>query len=88
MFRSNSEIDSLIREALGEADAEAFNDLGTQSMAELLSEAFRGRHRRHAIGGAVMNLVLFSTGIVTAPPIDRRHRRPHSRARGGRAGHQ
>ena len=34
-------------------------------MAELLTETFRGRHRRLAIGGAIVNLVLFSAGCVS-----------------------
>ena len=65
MSRSNSEIDDLIREALGDADSDAFDDLGTQSMVALLAETFRGRHRRWAIGGAVVNLALFSAAIVS-----------------------
>ena len=64
MSRSNSEIDDLIREALGEADA-TFDDLGTQSMAEGLAETFRGRNRQWAIGGAVANLALVAAAIVS-----------------------
>ena len=65
MPRSIDDIDDLIRQALGQADTEALDRLEGQSMAELLSEAFRGRHRRLAIGGAVMNLVLFAAGCVS-----------------------
>ena len=66
MSRSTNEIDELIRRALGESDAEALSGLDSQSVAELLTETFRGRHRRLAIGGAVLNLVFFIVGIVSA----------------------
>ena len=65
MPRSIDDIDELIRQALGQADAEALDRLEGQSMAELLTETFRGRHRRLAIGGAIVNLVLFSAGCVS-----------------------
>ena len=66
MSRSNNEIDELIRRALGQADAEVLAQFDSQSMSELLTETFRGRHRRMAIGGAAANLVFFVAGIVSA----------------------
>ena len=64
MSRPTHDIDNLIREALGEADAETHEQFGGQSMAELLADTFRGRHRRLAMGGAIVNLVLFVAAIV------------------------
>ena len=64
MSRSTNEIDELIRRALGESDAEALSGFDSQSVAELLTESFRGRHRRLAIGGAAF-LVLCDTAART-----------------------
>lgn len=66
MSRSNEDIDRLIREALARSDAELLEGLEDRSMAELLAETFRGRHRRLAIGGAVVNLAIFAAGIFAA----------------------
>ncbi|NIR42696.1 MAG: hypothetical protein GWN99_02375 [Gemmatimonadetes bacterium] len=66
MSRSNEEIDRLIRETLARSDAELLDHLEDRSMAELLAETFRGRHRRLAIGGAVVNLMIFAAGVFAA----------------------
>ncbi len=65
MSRSNSDIDELIREALGDADSRTFDDFGTQSMVALLGETFRGRNRWWAIGGVAANLLLFAGAVVS-----------------------
>jgi hypothetical protein len=41
--------DRIIRQALQREDAQAVPGLGDPSMAELLSETFRGRNRRLAV---------------------------------------
>lgn len=63
MSRSNDELDKLIREALETSDQEVLDQLEDPSMAELLVETFRGRHRRLAMGGVVVNLVVFAGAI-------------------------
>jgi len=47
-------------------EIEALEGLGGQSMAELLTETFRGRHRRIAAAGMVANLVFFVIGVFAA----------------------
>ena len=59
MPRSSDEIDDLILEALVQDDVEPVDDHEGQSMAQMLTGVFRGRHRRLAIGGAAVNLALF-----------------------------
>lgn len=66
MARPTRDIDDLIVRALEEEEREALEGLGGQSMAELLTETFRGRHRRMAAGGAVANLVFFVMGVFAA----------------------
>lgn len=65
MERSKDDLDDLIRSALGSSDRELVDRLEETSMAQLLTETFRGRHRRLAIGGAVMNLALFVAGVLS-----------------------
>ena len=64
--RSTDELDRLIREALEESDAELHEQLGEPSLPGLLAEAFRGRHRFFAVGGAVAIAVFFLLGIAGA----------------------
>ena len=66
MSKPTRDLDDLIRQALAEAEAEALESLGDQSMIELLTETFRGRHRRLAIGGVVVNLVFLAIGVAAA----------------------
>ncbi len=66
MARPTRDIDELILQALEEGEKEAMEGLGGQSMAELLTETFRGRHRRLAAAGVVANLVLFVLGVSAA----------------------
>jgi hypothetical protein len=66
MARPTRDIDELIRRALEEEEVDALEGLGGQSMAELLTETFRGRHRRVAAAGVVANLVFFVTGVYAA----------------------
>lgn len=55
----------LIREALGEPSDEGVDELKTQSVAELLTETFRGQNRRLAYGGAVVNVVFFGATVLS-----------------------
>jgi hypothetical protein len=66
MSRSNDELDKLIREALetsATSDQQALDHLGDPSLADLLAETFRGRHRRLAVGGVLVNLLVFAAAI-------------------------
>jgi len=66
MSRTDEDPDRIIRQALEEEEAEALGGLDDASMAELLAETFRGRHRRLAIGGAVLNLFLLAGTVYSA----------------------
>ena len=44
-MKSTREIDELIREALGPTDGELWDELGEQSMAELVTETFFGQRK-------------------------------------------
>ena len=44
-------------------DADVLSDFGEQSLAELLTEVFRGRQPLFVVGGFVANLVFFVFGI-------------------------
>jgi hypothetical protein len=65
MSRSNDELDDLIREALGQPDGELLLGDADPSMAERLTEVFRGRHRFLAVGGGIANLVLFVLAVFS-----------------------
>ncbi len=57
MTKSLKEIDVLIREALGQADAEMLDELEDLSLSEQMMETFRGSHRRlNAVGLVVMTV--------------------------------
>lgn len=66
MSKPTRDLDELIREAMALDDAEAFEGLGDQSLTELLTETFRGRHRRYAIGGVAVNLIFMLIGVAAA----------------------
>lgn len=65
MPRSDGDADDLIREVLEEADEDLLDRREDRSAAALLTEAFRGRNRRLAIAGAVVNLVLFVAAVFS-----------------------
>ena len=71
MSRPDEDTDSIIRQVLEEEEAEALEGLDDATMAELLTATFRGRHRRLAIGGAVLNLLLFAAAIFTHRDVGR-----------------
>lgn len=56
-MKAANEIDVQIREALGPADGELWDELGESSLSELASEAFFGRHR-------MFNFMSIAIGIV------------------------
>ena len=62
MKRSIEEIDVLIREALGQADADLLDQFGEQSLPEMITGAFRGRHRLEM--GAVTLVVMIFFGLT------------------------
>lgn len=66
MSRSIKDIDVLIREALGQADAELLDQIGEQSLPEMITEAFRGRHRLEAGANLVVIMIFFGLSIVCA----------------------
>jgi hypothetical protein len=66
MSRPEEDPDRIIRQALEEDESEALGGLDDPSKAELLTEIFRGRHRRLAIGGAVVNLMLLVGTLYSA----------------------
>ncbi len=66
MNEPTKELDRLIREALDQGDSDILDRFGEQSQSELLTEAFRGRHRLFVVGGMIANLILFVVGIFAA----------------------
>ncbi|HEX9564548.1 MAG TPA: DUF6768 family protein [Gemmatimonadaceae bacterium] len=66
MSLSDDDTDKVIRAALEQEESETPRDLEDPSMAELLTETFRGRHRRVAMGGAALNLLLFVAAVSSA----------------------
>ena len=65
MPRSDDETDRLIREALEQEDAGAFRE-ADPTMTSLLMATFRGTHRRFAMLGVVLNILLFVGGVAGA----------------------
>lgn len=63
MPRSTQELDHLIRQVLADTEVDEVDGADTGSIVALLTNTFRGRHRRLAIGGAVLNLVPFGVGL-------------------------
>ena len=57
-MKSNREIDQLIREAVGEADAEILEQFGEPSLTEMVTDTFRGRHRAVMVYNMAVGLVL------------------------------
>ena len=66
MPKPTREIDGLIREELGSADAEERDQFGELSLFQLMFETFRGRHKLFVFGGFAAALVLFVLGILSA----------------------
>lgn len=56
-MKSGNEIDALIREALGPADGELWDELGETSLTQLAMETFFGRHR-------LFNFMSMAIGVV------------------------
>jgi len=66
MPRPTKEIDVLIREALGSADAEVHDQFGELSLFQLMFETFRGRNQLFVIGGFAAVMVFFVLGLLSA----------------------
>jgi hypothetical protein len=65
MSPHDDDTDGIIRQALEQEEAEAFLAQEDPTVATLLMATFKGRHRRLAIGGAILNLLLFVVAIVS-----------------------
>ncbi len=66
MNSTEKNIDRLIREALSEEESRAFDDLGEQSLVEMMFGIFRGRLRFLSIGWAIITLIFFVFAIYAA----------------------
>lgn len=66
MNRSIKDIDVLIREALGQADAELLDQFGEQSLPEMITEAFRGRRRLEVGANLLVIMIFFGLSIFCA----------------------
>ena len=66
MNRSIDEIDVLIREALGQDDAELLDQFGPQSLPEMITDAFRGRRRLETTAVTVVIFIFFGLSIYCA----------------------
>jgi len=66
MRRTNQEIDDLIREALGQDDAELLDEFGEQSLPEMVTGVFRGRRRLLMVGTTAVILAFFALSIICA----------------------
>jgi len=66
MRRTNEEIDHLIREALGQTEAELLDELGEQSLPEMMTGVFRGRRRMLMVGTTAVIMLFFALSIICA----------------------
>jgi hypothetical protein len=66
MPQPDNDTDRIVRQALEQEEAEALRGLEDPSMAELLIATFRGRHRRLAVWGVVLNLLLFAAAVFSS----------------------
>ncbi len=64
MTGSTKNIDQLIREALGQADAELLDQFGEQSIVERTIETFVGRRRLFTGLTVLVGLLLTVTGVI------------------------
>jgi len=66
MARPTRELDDLIRQALAAEETEGLDGMEDLSAVELLTEVFRGRHRRLAALGMVATTMFFVVGASAA----------------------
>lgn len=66
MNNPEQNIDKLIRDALTEEEMVVFDDLGEQSLIDMMLGVFKGRLRFLSIAWAVITLVFFFGAIYTA----------------------
>jgi Family of unknown function (DUF6768) len=66
MANTDDDTDNIIRRALEQEGKDQLRDLDDPTLSELLVQTFRGRHRRVAIGGAVLNFLLFVGAVFSA----------------------
>lgn len=66
MKRTNEEIDRLIREALGKDEAELLDELGEQSLPEMMTGVFQGRRRMLMVGTTAVIMLFFALSILCA----------------------
>jgi hypothetical protein len=66
MAESDDDTDRIIHEALTQEETDRLREMDDPTLSELLVQTFRGRHRRVAIAGAVLNLLLFVAALLFA----------------------
>lgn len=66
MNNTEQNIDKLIREALSEEESQAYDDLGEQSLVDMMFGVFKGRHRFLSIMWALVSVVFFVAAIYSA----------------------
>lgn len=66
MKQSEKDIDALIREALSQEEAEILEQLGEQSVPEMVTELFRGKRRWLAVFSVISQTVFVVLAIYCA----------------------
>ena len=65
MKQSNEEIDKLIHEALSEEEAKFYDDLGEQSIFEMVSGVFQGRNKWIHILSWILSIIFLGIFIYS-----------------------
>ena len=66
MKNRNEEIDEMIKEALSEEEAKFFEEMGEQSMQEMIGELFKGKLRWLNILSMIVQPLLFGVAVYCA----------------------
>jgi len=66
MSHPEDDVDVLIREALGQADARLFDQLGESALPEMIADVFRGRRRFEMISMVAVILLFFAFSVFCA----------------------
>ena len=64
MTPERNDVDAVIRRALSDEEAEFYDRLGEQSLFDLATEVFRGRHRWLAVMTVIVMAVFMATSIL------------------------
>jgi hypothetical protein len=65
MSRSNDDTERVVRQAFQQDDAEARHIADDFSMVEMVTETFRGRNRRLAVGAVLVTLVMMVAAVLS-----------------------